>query len=150
MCTDSYIRSDLCFWGNTGTTAARRSQGNWAWNPCFATHVCRTIVCTADNDGGNGISEYWRETVGKLWILSAKRATVYSDTTNFKKYPGDFRSTGSTAFILCIYIYCVYIPLQNLFEASAGIKKLDHKAKLPSEIFTYTFGILLKRCLHMC
>ena len=81
----------------------------------------RTIVCTADDDGGNGLSEYWRKTDGKLCILPAKRATVHSDTTDVEKYPGDFRSTGGTTLILCVYLYCVPISLQNLFEACAGI-----------------------------
>ena len=121
MCVDSYFRSDLCFCGNAGTTVARRPSGNCARNPCLAPHVCRTIVCTTDDDGGNGLSEYRRKTVGKLCILSAKRAAVYSDTTNFEKYPGDFRGTGGTTLILCVYLYRVPVPLQNLFETCAGI-----------------------------
>ena len=89
--------------------------------------MCGTIVCTADDDGGNGISEYWRKTAGKLCILSAKRAAVHSDSTDIKNDPGNFRNTGGTALILCVYLYRVFVPLQNLFEACAGIIEIRQK-----------------------
>ena len=81
----------------------------------------RAVVCAPHDDGGNGIPEYRRKTAGKLWILSEKRAAVHSDITDFDKYPGNFRSTGGATLILCVYLYCVPISLQNLFEACAGI-----------------------------
>ena len=86
--------------------------------------MCGTIVCTADDDGGNGISEYWRKTAGKLCILSAKRTAVHSNTADFEKYPGDLWNTGGTTFILCVYLYRVLIPLQNLFEACTGLTEM--------------------------
>ena len=73
--------------------------------------MCGTIVCTADDDGGNGISEYWRKTDGKLCILSAKWAAVHPYIVDFEKHPGDFRHTGGTTVILCVYLYCVFIPM---------------------------------------
>ena len=82
----------------------------------------RSAVRTADDDGGNGISEYRGKAAGKLRILSAEWLGVYPYITRLEKPAGDVRRTGGTALILCIHICGMPVFVQDLFKARERVK----------------------------
>lgn len=83
--------------------------------------MCGSAVCTADDDGGDGFSEHRGEAVGELRFLSAEWPFIYSNAADFKACAGYFRCAGGTAAILCIYLHCMPVFVQDLFEACEGV-----------------------------
>lgn len=80
-----------------------------------------SAVCAAHDDGGNGLSEHRRKAFGKLWILSAERTGVYPYITGLEKPARYVGRAGGTAAILCIYLRCMPVFVQDLFEASERV-----------------------------